>query len=461
LTGPLPANSLNAGGWPGLSRYNAITVGAAATTGSLPTFTSIEGNYIGLNPSGTSLMTDPLTSAEELADRATEVLLEANDSTFGSPLSAGRNVMVVEHLQIDGQRNVVQGNYVGSDRTGTERLEPDSYGQIGGVEITAPTDLFGKVGISNDTVGGTSGTTAGGPCTGPCNLVLPGMQVLSGGNQIAGNYLGTDVTGAHLLWKAGLLVTGDNNVIGGVTGTSPFGSGRTPQSWPCSGACNLIGRGIAVTGNSNRVQGNVLGWNAAGTGQLQNPAGSNWPATSPVTLYQQQDAKATPDGNMIGGVPLGANRILGSVQVDVGVRNSVTFNSATLGFAIDLGGDGPTPNHAPGPSPVSGPNNWQNFPTLTLAAGSSSGVAVTGSLDAPAGGTYIIQLFGNPTCDKGDNRGPATWYLGQFALSTKAAHTLFVHRFSAPTVPKPWYVDATATDQNGDTSEIGNCVQVK
>src|SRR5207248_2388288 len=106
---------------------------------------------------------------------------------------------------------VVQGNYIGTDITGTRALGNVS----GGIEL---------LGAINTTIGGTtaaarnviSGNTAYGVSI--LNAVnVFGFTGPSSGNVIQGNYVGTDAAGTAALGNAGVGVSvtgGTGNVIG-------------------------------------------------------------------------------------------------------------------------------------------------------------------------------------------------------------------------------------------------------
>jgi hypothetical protein len=154
-----------------------------------------------------------------------------------------------------------------------------------------------------------------------------GIEILSDGNTIEGNYIGSDVTGTLDRGNTlrGINVNGsDNNFIGG----------------PNAGEGNLISgndqEGLNIRNGSaaNTVQGNLIGTNAAGDAALPN-------AWEGIQLW------AAGAGNIFGGTAAGAGNVI-SGNGRSGLRNDGTTASGTLirGNIIGLSaaGDVPVPN---------------------------------------------------------------------------------------------------------------------
>src|SRR6185312_5650512 len=94
----------------------------------------------------------------------------------------------------DAPANVIEGNLVGSDINGTKALSDFStYGIV--------------------LADGTSGVMIGGSSTGARNLISGtgvGVAIESAGNQVLGNYIGTDISGANAIPNDfGVWVSGD------------------------------------------------------------------------------------------------------------------------------------------------------------------------------------------------------------------------------------------------------------
>jgi hypothetical protein len=126
---------------------------------------------------------------------------------------------------------------------------------------------------------------------------------------------------------------------------------------------------------------------------------------------------------------------------------------AWFGQAIDLGGDGVTANAS---APRQGPNNLQNYPiVLTTADGRVRGW-LGGSLP---NAHYDLEFFASANFGAYGS-GEAEVYLGALEVTTDAlGQAVFDVPYKAPAGKQ--IVTATATDPNGDTSEISSVRETK
>jgi titin len=187
--------------------------------------------------------------------------------------------------------NTVQGNYIGTDVSGTVALGS----AVNGVGIS-------DAGTSNNLIGGTA-AGAGNVISGN---VLAGIQFFNGcsGNTVQGNTIGTDYSGTQPLGNtyAGVAISGAaNNTIGGTT----------------AGAGNLIsgniGNGVRVevSGTTgNLVEGNLIGTDVSGTLPLGN-------GTDGVDSAVLIDMGAS--NNTLGGTTAGAGNVIAADSLN-GVR---------------------------------------------------------------------------------------------------------------------------------------------
>ena len=161
-------------------------------------------------------------------------------------------------IQLSGVRsNGVQGNLIGLDLDGSAPGNGISADDI---------SLYPGLLVINS-----AGNTIGGSTPAARNIIsangTDGIQVsgaASAGNQVLGNYIGTDANGTVGLGNGSWGVNLD-----GATGSVVGGS--------ATGAGNLIswnGNGVLISGGaSNRVQGNFIGADVTGTNALGNGSG--------------------------------------------------------------------------------------------------------------------------------------------------------------------------------------------
>ncbi len=269
---------------------------------------------------------------------------------------------------------------------------------------------------SNNRVG-YFGATAGNVLSANANGIYIWTNA-SDSNVVAGNYIGTDVTGQQARGNGtGIVVLfgATNNILGG----------------PANRDRNVIsgnsGFGIYMGENDtsgNLVTGNYIGLTANGEAALPN------------------HEAGVRDTNGATGNRILANRIFGNG-----------------GSGIDIDASGVTQNDA-GDSD-GGANNQQNFPVLTEAyvVGSDS-VVVRGALNSTANSTYRVDVFANDSCDA-SGFGEGQNYLGNVLVQTGAdgnAQFVFVYNQALPAGRQ---MTATATDNSGDapgnTSEFSAC----
>jgi titin len=148
--------------------------------------------------------------------------------------------------------NVVEGNYIGTDVTGTHALGKVNDGVllINGAQFNT---IGGTTALARNIISGNAGPGVA--------LVGPGTK----NNVVEGDYIGTDVTGAHALGNgaSGVWISGgaQRNTIGGTTaGARDVISGN-------------VGNGVFLTDSGtmgNVVTGDFIGTAMNGTGSLGN-----------------------------------------------------------------------------------------------------------------------------------------------------------------------------------------------
>jgi titin len=230
-------NVIGAGGSSGSFSSYGLVIAGSGTSGNV-----VEGNIVGLDATGTK----DVDANGIFLGNVTGVGVESGTTgnTIGGTTTGARNVISGNILhggdgvELGGSNNLVAGNFIGTDITGTVAL---GNGYYGGILVTSS--------ASDDTIGGTTPNARNiiGGNAGP-NVSWNNFQPTN--ILIEGNYIGTDVTGDVALGGGGIDVAGDDNTIGGTT----------------PGAGNIIGSGIVLSGTSenNLVQGNIIGLGANG-----------------------------------------------------------------------------------------------------------------------------------------------------------------------------------------------------
>jgi len=162
----------------------------------------IEGNFIGTDPSGT------LNRGN--TDDGVNIFDGASRNVIGGTTPAARNVIsgnACNGVFVSGANdNTIQGNYVGTDKTGIRGLANGDGLVCSAVVINS----------------GSSGNTVGGATAGARNLVSGNksdgvfMASDTDANEVLGNRIGTTANGTGALGngEAGVLVQGSNNTIG-------------------------------------------------------------------------------------------------------------------------------------------------------------------------------------------------------------------------------------------------------
>ncbi len=275
------------------------------------------GNYIGTNANGTA----------DLGNVGAGVIIDDNASNnfVGGTASGSRNVISGNGDEVNSiygpgvliatlaTNNRVQANTIGLNAAGTAAL-PNSVG------------VLINEGASNNFVGG---TTASARNTLSGN-VYAGVSIADEGtsnNLVQGNYIGTNPGGTRALGNGlnGVFIWAgaSNNTIGGtVSGARNVISGNINNGIRIDGYVD--DPGTETRANTNFIQGNYIGLNAAGTADLGN--GQNGISLSEQTF-----------DNLVGStVATGRNVVSGNEEVGIlvnGPDNTIQGNYIGLNAA--------------------------------------------------------------------------------------------------------------------------------
>ena len=258
----------------------------------------IQGNYIGTDVTGTVAVPNE-EGGVVLGDAGSGVA--TGNSTVGGTAAGSGNVISGNGstgIAILTNSNVVEGNLIGTDVTGTVAVPNDGNGiSIGG----EPGDIG-----SDNTIGGTvaaarnviSGNTGGASGVGGVHLSLSGS-----GNVIEGNFVGTDVTGTEALANVGDGVSTAGSAAGVTIGGTVAGAGNV--------IAGNTGNGVDVGDIDALVEGNFIGTNATGTKALPNGGDG---------VYASNGVGGAPTDDTIGGTTAAAQNIIsGNAQYGVSI----------------------------------------------------------------------------------------------------------------------------------------------
>ncbi|APW61472.1 beta strand repeat-containing protein [Paludisphaera borealis] len=429
---------------------------ANITFGANTIATLIQGNWIGVNASGTNALPNAVGVNQNGGDATT---IGGTAAGAGNLISGntGQGVRMGT-----GDHSLVQGNLIGTNATGTAPLGNGtgllfanaSFATIGGAAAGAGNIISGNGGAGIDSfVIGSQAEVIQGNWIG----VVPGATPTSPVNPL-GN-------GGH-----GVQIWGPINVL--IGGTGP-GEGNIIAA---NGVGALGGNGINTFGETTGlvVEGNFIGTDRIGTPGLGNGNnGAN--GGNGVSLFS--------NGNTIGGTAPGAGNVIANnssngIALVLGSNNNSFLGNSIynngqkpVGFTqlgINFGqSNEPLVNQVWPPGPAnSGPNNFQNYPVLDPSSGiyDNGSIEIKGTLNANVGQTYRVEFFASPTQNV-SGFGEGKIFLGATAVAVTNT-TTYTAAFdatlttSAP-IPSGYYITATATDALGNTSEFAKNIVSK
>ncbi|HYI23699.1 MAG TPA: right-handed parallel beta-helix repeat-containing protein, partial [Candidatus Limnocylindrales bacterium] len=426
------------------------------------------GNFIGTNAAGTIARGNTVG-----------IRVESSGNLIGGSTPGARNLISgngAYGLEITGAAaidNSVKGNYIGTNKAGAAQLRNVSHGVI-------------VIDGADNTIGGTT--------AGDRNVVSgngdDGIKLLGpvGGNVVQGNYIGTDAAGTADVGNEAYGITLDksiNPLIGGtVAGARNVISGNT-----------YAGVEFIHT-EGGRVQGNLIGTRADGTGDLGNGRIGVFILASDVVIGGSGSAGNVISGNGDHGVWIQyssytGNQVLGNViklnefngvhsmSDETLVQGNLIFSNGFDGVHVhsnsqgtritanqiygngELGIDiqGGTENAAGVTSndtddPDTGANNRQNFPVLTGATRSNATglTTVTGTLNSNPGTEFRIELFMAVADASGSGEGQVP--LAALTITTNSGGDKGF-AFASGAWPVGMVLTATATSTTaGNTSEF-------
>lgn len=268
------------------------------------------------------------TGTNALLNAGNGIGVSSSSNRIGGTLTAERNIISGNYYGIGvsggaASNNLIQGNYIGLDVRGERALSNLYAGILLSADIPGIQIGGSQAGAGNVISGnGTSSSDAG--------IMLYGVNVV-----IQGNRIGTDCTGRYA-------VPNTMGIIGTYTGNDLIGG-------PNPGEGNLIsgnGYGIYLNGVQDFVctnyviAGNVIGLAADGTNPVPNAVGIQISGVSYVTIGgTQSGAGNVISTNTVNGLVIGGGCTNITVQGNlIGLDTSGMRNSGNCGNGITLTG---------------------------------------------------------------------------------------------------------------------------
>lgn len=279
------------------NRVAGIWIEGETTTGN-----QIKGNFVGTTLSG----------VDKLANGRIGIVIGAGSDRnyIGGHMDGERNIISgnkVAGIWLEGngtEDNKLYGNYIGVDITGKKALGNDEFGIVIGY------------GASNNIVGGNTETDR--------NIISgngkSGIRIVSintTGNQIVGNYIGTDISGENALGNK------EDGIVIFVGASANIVGGSKPEIWNVisgNGASGIILQDPNTA--ANIIAGNYIGTDKLGFKKLANDGQG-------IAIF------AGANNNIIGGnTPQNRNVISGNAGFGISIQNSSTVSNVVIGNYI-------------------------------------------------------------------------------------------------------------------------------
>jgi hypothetical protein len=320
----------------------------------------VVGNTFGIDPSGAA------------AGNATDVFVATANNRIGGSAAADRNIVSSDGsgsgVVLAGSTstsNLVEGNFIGTDVTGTHAKGTDG------------TSLGNGVGVLIEQ--GASANTVGGSTSGTGNLISNntgnGVLITDAGtnnNVVQGNLIGTDATGLVPLGNDAEGVRIDNgaanNLIGGrsvVTNGKLGGAGNVITDNDYYGI--TIARGSSTGSNGNVIEGNFIGTDITGNAAVGNHCGG-------IRIVESSS-------NTVGGTTAGTGNVIsGNLASESYPGDGITI------LGTSAAGTGPNPGATA--NVVTGNVIGLNFARTAALANQGNGVFIQGAAGNHIGGTF-------------------------------------------------------------------------
>ena len=337
------------------------------------------GNWVGLNAAGTGTIGN--LAGIGFDDGA------SGDSAFDNVVSGNQlaGILIGPYYTSNGDPdNLVQGNLIGTDPTGTLAL--------------------GNVGPGVLIYGGSADNTIGGTTAGAGNLISGGMSAgvsISGtgtsGNLIMGNYVGTNAAGTAALGNSGDGVEISAGASDNWIGVNPdYGVEQSTEGNLVSGNTS---DGVEITGSGttgNTVAGNYIGTDVTGTVAIANDVGVEIDSGATANLIGTSGQDGTIDdalernvisGNSTNGIEINGTGTETNVVAGNYIGLSETGSTALANGQYGIELDSAASSNWIGVNLKYGPEDADQ--RNVISGNTSAGIYMTGSSSNVVAGNYI------------------------------------------------------------------------
>ncbi len=418
-------------------------------------FNTVQGNYIGITPSGSRLgNTDDGVTLQNGASSNTI----GSDGSSGEANAIGANGWNGVHITSSASNNIVAGNFIGTNSSGTNLGNTQDGVEI---EYSATLNLIGSDGAGTANQLALKMNTIG--------FNRYGVRIDGTGtadNVVAGDYIGTNNSGDDLGNTQDGVLIADGASRNWIGVNNEIGTESEAQRNYID--CNR-GDGVRISAaDQNFVAGNYIGAQSVATTHLGNNGDGvrieNGASSNTIGSLLSAAAVDTIMANTIawnGPSPATGETGAGVAVVSPDIFTNTTGNSilgnsifGNIGIGIDLGDDGPTANDSASPSH---PNENQNYPVITGIIPGNDSTTIRGKLQSNANTTYRIEIYSNNNnsnwYEQGTNLLTDQNLLSDIYVTTDSNGNA---QFVAIVAGSPQNITTTATAPDGSTSEFGS-----
>jgi hypothetical protein len=260
-----------------------------------------------------------------------------------------------------------------------------------------------------------------------------------------GNYIGTNPSGSAAIPNvgSGILVAESSSIT--IGGTLSAGQRNVVSGNLGSGINLYSSTGVSIYGNYIGVGANLSALGNGGAGV--------WLSTQSAS--NTIGSTGTRAGNRIANNLSGVN-LASSAYSANSIRGNNIYANENLG--IDLLDNGVTANDIGDGD--TGPNDLMNYPVVQTATSDVDGTRITGYFSSQANLTVNIDFYRSAICDA-SGYGEGENLVGSVQVTTDGSGVIFFDESFTYEVPDGYAITATATDEDGNTSEFSACMEVQ